>query len=422
MKKRISLDSTIKYSLDKVSCFERAVANQLNHKNGYYGDLFIILSKIYQFYFLQIGVDSREKIIELSKRLLKLEIKHIHKNNFSKNIQNYSGNKGYPLPDDWAFDQIQETDNFYSSDGSFAIDKDVASGRYNGFNHFEKDKDDEWDLISEPCSAYVIASDDDTSTSVPVYWAKVKDADGNFKLKYTMDDYININSFFVLKEQNYALDRQNDSIRYVYFRDKGGSLNAGYIDFKSLSQFRVDTFQSCQTSVDDTGREKLHPYSKFYEFQVAKSIGYYDNSGNLLEKLPIGTIVKLPNNALTHKDYPNLIQVAYMKKPSSSGKTVTGYIDLGFEIGVTPKNRALITPSFATLTENKNKVIYFLPGYMGSQLYEKDSGDVAWVDIGTIALDIGQYRLSRDTILPATLKYGLILLQYNNIHLVIAYP
>ena len=34
MKKRISLDSTIKYSLDKVSCFERAVANQLNHKNG----------------------------------------------------------------------------------------------------------------------------------------------------------------------------------------------------------------------------------------------------------------------------------------------------------------------------------------------------------------------------------------------------
>lgn len=319
----------------------------------------------------------------------------------------YSGNKGYALPENWAFDQIQETDSFESSDGSFAIDKDVVSGQYNGFNHFEEDKDNEWDLISEPCSAYVIASDEDTNTPVPVYWAKVKDADGNFKLKYTMDDYININSFFVLKEQNYALDRQNDSIRYVYFRDKGGSLNAGYIDFKSLSQFRVDTFQSCQTSVDDTGREKLHPYSKFYEFQVAKSIGYYDNSGNLLEKLPIGTIVKLPDNALTHKDYPNLIQVAYMKKPSSSGKTVTGYIDLGFEIGVTPKNRALITPSSATLTENKNKVIYFLPGYMGSQLYEKDSGDVAWVDIGTIALDIGQYLLSRDTILPASLKYGL---------------
>lgn len=319
----------------------------------------------------------------------------------------YSGNKGYPLPDDWAFDQIQETDSFHSSDGSFAIDKDVVSGRYNGFNHFEEKKDNEWDLISESCSAYVIASDDNKNTSVPVYWAKVKDNHGNFKLKYTMDDNINVNSFFVLKNQNYELVRQNDSIRYVYFRDKGGNLNAGYIDFKSLSKFRVDTFQNCQTSVDDNGQEKLHPYSKYHEFQVAKSIGYYDNNGNLLKKLPVGTIVTLPNNALTHKDYPNLIQISHMKKPSNGRKAITGYIDLGFEIGVTPKNRALITPSSATLTENENKVIYFLPGYMGSQLYEKDSGHVAWVDIGKIVLDIGQYRLSRDTILPASLKYGL---------------
>lgn len=94
MRKRISLENTIEYSLDKVSCFERAVANQLNYKNEYYGDLFIILSKIYQFYFLQIDVDSREKIIELGKRLLNIEIKHIHKNNFLKNIQNYI-NKEY---------------------------------------------------------------------------------------------------------------------------------------------------------------------------------------------------------------------------------------------------------------------------------------------------------------------------------------
>lgn len=53
MKKRISLVNTIDYSLDKVSCFERAVANQLNNINGDYGHLFIMLSKIYQFYFLK---------------------------------------------------------------------------------------------------------------------------------------------------------------------------------------------------------------------------------------------------------------------------------------------------------------------------------------------------------------------------------
>lgn len=49
MKKRISLDSTIKYSLDKVSCFESAVANQLNHKNGYYGDYLLFCQKYTSF-------------------------------------------------------------------------------------------------------------------------------------------------------------------------------------------------------------------------------------------------------------------------------------------------------------------------------------------------------------------------------------
>lgn len=45
----------------------------------------------------------------------------------------YSGNLGFPLPEDWAFDQVKEYPLYYS-DGSFAIDKDVTSGRYNGFN------------------------------------------------------------------------------------------------------------------------------------------------------------------------------------------------------------------------------------------------------------------------------------------------
>lgn len=115
----------------------------------------------------------------------------------------YSGNKGYPLPDDWAFDQIQETDSFYSSDGSFAIDKDVVSGRYNGFNHFEKDKDNEWDLISEPCSAYVLKPKDDNAIPIPVYWAKVQSLISYMpSLEYSMYDSISGNSIIVMKEHN----------------------------------------------------------------------------------------------------------------------------------------------------------------------------------------------------------------------------
>ena len=45
----------------------------------------------------------------------------------------YSGNMGYPMPANWAFDQILEFQLVYSK-GNFSVDKDVASGRYKGFN------------------------------------------------------------------------------------------------------------------------------------------------------------------------------------------------------------------------------------------------------------------------------------------------
>lgn len=44
----------------------------------------------------------------------------------------YSGNLGFPLPEDWAFDQVKEY-RLYHANGDFGIDKDVTSGRYMGF-------------------------------------------------------------------------------------------------------------------------------------------------------------------------------------------------------------------------------------------------------------------------------------------------
>lgn len=45
----------------------------------------------------------------------------------------YSGNLGFPIPLNWAFDQIKEYDQT-SSEGTFGVDKNVASGRYAGIN------------------------------------------------------------------------------------------------------------------------------------------------------------------------------------------------------------------------------------------------------------------------------------------------
>lgn len=45
----------------------------------------------------------------------------------------YSGNLGYPIPLNWAFDQIQEI-TMAASDGSFGIDRNVSSGTYKGIS------------------------------------------------------------------------------------------------------------------------------------------------------------------------------------------------------------------------------------------------------------------------------------------------
>lgn len=71
----------------------------------------------------------------------------------------YSGNLGYSLPSNWAFDQVQEY-TLGSSDGSFGVDKDVVSGRYTGFNSAGTSSDpnaaffDELDLLFNIAMSY----------------------------------------------------------------------------------------------------------------------------------------------------------------------------------------------------------------------------------------------------------------------------
>lgn len=63
----------------------------------------------------------------------------------------FSGNLGYPLPSNWAFDQIQE----YTNSAGFGIDKDVTSGSYMGFNSVTVNPDG----ISECIASYIDGTD-----------------------------------------------------------------------------------------------------------------------------------------------------------------------------------------------------------------------------------------------------------------------
>lgn len=79
----------------------------------------------------------------------------------------YSGNLGYPLPDNWAFDQIQEYP-LRVSDGTFNVDKNVVSGRYPGFSKVTPSYDvpDPLSVVTE--SAFVTTADIDSSKTAKI--------------------------------------------------------------------------------------------------------------------------------------------------------------------------------------------------------------------------------------------------------------
>lgn len=79
---KIPIENTMYYSFDKVSCFEQPIGNLLNYKNGYYGHAFIMISKIFQFYFLDTNHNFRVELIELIKNILNVNI-----NEFSSSFQ-----------------------------------------------------------------------------------------------------------------------------------------------------------------------------------------------------------------------------------------------------------------------------------------------------------------------------------------------
>ena len=56
----------------------------------------------------------------------------------------FSGNLGYKIPDDWAFDQFHEIPSYNAGGQVIALDKVGYSGRYNGFNSINDDP-----LVSE---------------------------------------------------------------------------------------------------------------------------------------------------------------------------------------------------------------------------------------------------------------------------------
>lgn len=267
----------------------------------------------------------------------------------------YSGNLGFPLPEDWAFDQIKEMDKNESGFG-IALDNDVVSGRYYGFHSFEKEHDDEWDLISGNGTAMCLTYGPDSE--VPVYWAKIKNPDGSYSAKYPMYSGLKAFQFYSERRHNRPLS-DVDGIYYIYFLDSNGMLNAGYIDIKDRIEFNAWRFTDVRvyrkretnySSIDivPIPEEIKEPVRFIATKPLYVYIQRYGDDFVTKSLVSSGTTVYVEKNSETGASYPTAIRAIEYEKDDERISFIDpslgmAYLDLGFEYGVSPDDRSLIT-------------------------------------------------------------------------------
>jgi peptidoglycan hydrolase-like protein with peptidoglycan-binding domain len=268
----------------------------------------------------------------------------------------YSGNMGYRLPTDWAFDQIQELPAG-SAGLSFALDRNVASSsRSTGFNKFiDSSLDDQWDKISFTGSGKYLVNHGGIILDHQVYWAKVLDAETGTAFTPAhpiVGDFVKSNAFFSARDT--ASGDKFGNIRYVYYRDACGELNAGYIDISENACLNFDQGQVYRTNPPENSymNQDSPDYSLSW-YMLTRPLNYYDTGAVLRGTLPSGSKIQIGSGGLqdinpSGQSRPDFIKIAY--KQLSGGATEPlipgsdyGFVEMDFENGVMPSDRTLIT-------------------------------------------------------------------------------
>ena len=273
----------------------------------------------------------------------------------------YSGNMGYPLPEDWAFDQIQETEQ-YASDGSFGIDRDVMSGRYIGFNTLSENTTEEFENMNGDIRINFVRDGlTNARMNIPVYQVKTK-VNGQYVAKYPLS-YIAQDAFYnILPFKTNRSDSANDHIRYVYFLDHWGFFNGGYIDESTFAPGSYGTgaehsFLTYGVYRDsDTNEASLvthQPVGGMYPYLVTRTLSCLNAGGENMPNIVEGTILGIPIDptrtvASAGISYPYTICAQTQMVPGSNTWTYIDtesygfvFVDLDYENGVLPYNRSL---------------------------------------------------------------------------------
>lgn len=237
----------------------------------------------------------------------------------------FSGNLGYKIPNDWAFDQFHENDVYPTDGTTIAIDKVAYSGRYNGFNTITKDPC--LDIAKHILSHLGISVTQNFELGKEVY---------NDHIKYYEKYSVGMTNTFNSKTDNYAyspiLKISNGSFEINYTEVIETVL--GKMDASMRAEFdRVNGPTFLNSLALNLGDADLKIGTKFttghleIEFKIAKTITLDDGSTSTLYfKINIGyRNISTPakkEQTETILEVASIAVIAYFIAPVLLGETV----------------------------------------------------------------------------------------------------
>lgn len=262
----------------------------------------------------------------------------------------FSGNLGFKMPDDWAFDQFA-TVTIGSGDGQIEIDKDGYSGRNAGVSYrFPKPK--------TGGTGNGIASVNRSGKDMLVY-ADRSDSNNPFGVWYPVGDPIGViphNGFFVYKDHGGTNEYNNQKCHRVVYTDPNGDPAEGYVyeggnlvssdeEYENIWNAKAD-FMNYKCNATNTGLVNATAENidgtMCTVYTLSNSTSFFSSpDGDYLGELYAGTKVGIASS-ICGNSRPYLLFVNKVKYPDMDyWFTFDRFIDLRFDLGNMPHNRLL---------------------------------------------------------------------------------
>ncbi len=277
----------------------------------------------------------------------------------------YSGNLGFDIPDNWAFDQFANL-TYSSSGSSLEVDKDGFSGRYKGISQ-EYSGVTGCNISGGTIGSAVRILINRGGSSVPVYSDKVVhypegDPDGiSYETGGSIIGYIKVDDIYI----RYPVSSpSSDNVHKVLFND-GEDVKIGFITEQYIfpaSYLDPYSHAACDAQIlpnhesfiffhynENTGSYDVNSMSNQQIFTMEKQLPYFDSLGNYQGMLEEGDKIVVPGNA-SFPYYPDLndvypwavkaSKVIYRDDQTSTQEDFGYYVSLGLEYSISKSDRA----------------------------------------------------------------------------------